>query len=501
MSSKAHAVDPMPSRYVATVPRPAVAATLPVPRSVGVSGTMHDASADHPLVALIQRFLNPVIMALTLLALTRVFEHNFYTVYLAMAGVVFFLGVYAVTEFPIAPCADGFLVSRSTRRLLVQWMKLAGILLFVGFAAKISSLYSRKVLLAWFVLTPFALMIAQTLARRAIQRFAVGSKYGARKIIVGANDLAYQLARRIDSDPLHGSVIGFFDDRESKRLPEQVAARMLGRLDDLPDYVRRNKVDAIYIALPALARPRLVQLLSDLQDTTASVYLVPDVFVFDPVRMHVEDIGGIPAIAMRETPLRGINSVVKRISDLVVSVVVLALIWPVMLLIAAGVKMSSPGPVLFRQRRYGLDGSEIMVYKFRSMSVCEDGERIRQARKHDPRVTRFGQFLRKTSLDELPQFLNVLQGSMSVVGPRPHAVAHNELYRKMIPNYMFRHKVKPGITGWAQVNGLRGETDTLGKMKARLHYDLEYLRIWSAWLDLWIIMKTAVAVVHDRGAY
>jgi putative colanic acid biosynthesis UDP-glucose lipid carrier transferase len=169
--------------------------------------------------------------------------------------------------------------------------------------------------------------------------------------------------------------------------------------------------------------------------------------------------------------------------------------------IAIGIKFTSPGPVLFKQRRYGLDGAEIMVYKFRSMNVLEDGAVIRQARRDDDRITPFGMFLRRSSLDELPQLINVLQGTMSVVGPRPHAIAHNEQYRKLIKRYMIRHKVKPGITGWAQVNGYRGETETVEKMRSRVAYDLDYMRNWSVSLDFLIMLKTLTVVIKDRNAY
>ncbi len=192
----------------------------------------------------------------------------------------------------------------------------------------------------------------------------------------------------------------------------------------------------------------------------------------------------------------------KRLSDIILSVLILILISPLLLIIAIGVKASSPGPVIFKQRRYGLNGDEIVVSKFRTMTTCEDdGNFIRQAQKNDSRVTSFGAFLRRTSLDELPQFFNVIQGRMSIVGPRPHAVAHNELYRKIIKGYMVRHKVKPGVTGWAQVNGCRGETDTVEKMKKRIDYDLAYLRNWSLLLDLYIIFKTIFVVLDDRNAY
>jgi putative colanic acid biosynthesis UDP-glucose lipid carrier transferase len=177
------------------------------------------------------------------------------------------------------------------------------------------------------------------------------------------------------------------------------------------------------------------------------------------------------------------------------------LLLPVMIGVALAVKLTSPGPVIFRQRRYGLYGEEIIVYKFRSMTVAEDGNLVVQACKDDPRLTPIGAFLRRSSLDELPQFFNVLQGRMSIVGPRPHAVAHNEQYRKLIKGYMLRHKVKPGITGWAQVNGMRGETETLDKMQARIQYDLDYLRSWSLWLDLWIILKTVKVVLTRENAH
>jgi putative colanic acid biosynthesis UDP-glucose lipid carrier transferase len=275
----------------------------------------------------------------------------------------------------------------------------------------------------------------------------------------------------------------------------------LGALSALADYARKHTVDVIYIALPMASQPRILKVLEELRDTTASIYFVPDIFVADLIQARVDSIGGLPVVAVCESPFYGFNGLVKRGSDFVLAAAILALISPLMLAIALGVKLSSPGPVLFKQRRYGLDGKRIVVYKFRSMTVAEDGDVVRQATQNDSRVTRFGAFLRRSSLDELPQLINVLQGRMSIVGPRPHAVAHNELYRKLIRGYMIRHKVKPGITGLAQVHGLRGETDTVDKMKARIDYDLAYLRNWSVLLDVQIILKTIVVVLHGRNAY
>jgi putative colanic acid biosynthesis UDP-glucose lipid carrier transferase len=276
---------------------------------------------------------------------------------------------------------------------------------------------------------------------------------------------------------------------------------VLGSLGELAQYVKTHRVDLIYLTLPMASQPRILKLLEELRDTTASIYFAPDIFLFDLIQARMDAIGGVPVVAVCETPFYGLSGLIKRASDIVLASAALVLILPVMLAIAIGIKATSPGPVLFTQRRYGLDGREIIVYKFRTMTVLEDGNVVRQATRDDSRVTRFGAFLRRYSLDELPQFVNVLQGRMSVVGPRPHAVAHNEMYRKLIKGYMIRHKVKPGITGWAQVNGLRGETDTLEKMRARIEYDLSYLRNWSLQLDLQIVLKTALVVLRTQNAY
>jgi len=275
----------------------------------------------------------------------------------------------------------------------------------------------------------------------------------------------------------------------------------LGTLAEVAPYVSAHGIKEVYITLPLGSQPRIMRLLESVQGTTASLFFVPDVFGISIIQGRLQDMNGVPVVGICETPFTGTNEMVKRLSDVVLAALILVLISPVLLLIALGVKLSSPGPVIFRQRRNGLDGEEITVYKFRSMTTQDNGEHVVQARRDDPRITRFGAFLRRTSLDELPQFFNVLQGHMSIVGPRPHAVAHNEMYRELIKAYMVRHKVKPGITGWAQVNGMRGETETIEKMRVRVEYDLEYLRNWSLGLDLQIIARTVRLVLFDRHAY
>src|SRR5258707_824912 len=256
-----------------------------------------------------------------------------------------------------------------------------------------------------------------------------------------------------------------------------------------------------YSALRWPSQPRICRVREERRDTPASIYFVPDIFVFDLIQARVDSIGDLPVVAVCETPFYGLNGLLKRASDIAFSIFILILISPLLVTIAIAVKSSSPGPILFKQRRYGVDGRKIVVYKFRTMTVAEDGDVVRQATKNDSRITRFGAFLRRTSLDELPQFINVLQGRMSVGGPRPHRVAHHELYRKLIRGYMIRHKVRPGITGLAQVNGYRGETETVEKMKARIEFDLAYLRSWSVLLDLQIILKTVVVVLRKQNAY
>jgi putative colanic acid biosynthesis UDP-glucose lipid carrier transferase len=267
------------------------------------------------------------------------------------------------------------------------------------------------------------------------------------------------------------------------------------------NYVYAHGIHEVYLTLPLGSQPRLVELMEALQGTTASLYFVPDVFGISIIQGRLQDMNGVPVVGICETPFTGTNELVKRMSDIVLGSIILLLISPILLGLAIGVKLSSPGPIIFKQRRNGLDGEEIVVYKFRSMRTQDNGAVVKQATKGDPRITPFGAFIRKTSLDELPQFINVLQGRMSIVGPRPHAVAHNEEYRRLIKAYMVRHKVRPGITGWAQVNGYRGETETIDKMQARVEYDLEYLRNWSLGLDLQIIIRTIRLMLFDRNAY
>jgi len=386
--------------------------------------------------------------------------------------------------------------------VILRWLLLLAVLLAVGYVTKSLNGYPRHIFLTWSVVTPVVLVAVTLVMQEIMRRFLMNAFDNRSAIIAGYNTSSLELARRLKINPgMRVEVAGFFDDRSSDRLGMEADAKLVGSLSDMSQYVKDNRTDVIFIALPIRHVKRVMNLLDDLRDTTASIYYVPDIFVFDLIQARSGEIHGIPVVAMCETPFYGYRGVAKRVTDVGFSAIILLLLLPLLVLIALVVKFSSPGPIIFKQRRYGLDGREIAVYKFRTMSVTEDGAQVRQASKSDSRITRVGGVLRRSSMDELPQLINVLQGRMSLVGPRPHAVAHNEEYRKLIKGYMVRHKVLPGITGLAQVNGCRGETSKLEEMEARVNYDLDYLRHWSPMLDIKIILMTVVKVFRDEKAY
>jgi putative colanic acid biosynthesis UDP-glucose lipid carrier transferase len=456
---------------------------------------------DIPLISFFQRVLDPLIIMGTLYLSSLVFEEPFSGYSLVLMILAFFISsaVYQHID-PYRTWRSGRMLAYA-RDTVFGWCVTIAVLMFLGSASGLKYYYDQRVMLAWFIAVPLILLFSHIAVRRAA--ISPTSSDEVRSVlVVGANDVGLKFARVCDQHPnLFMQVRGFFDDRTDDRQPRQLPHPMLGKMSDIVTYVREHNIKMIFISQPVSAQPRIRKLIDELQDTTASVYFLPDVYIFDLMQARFDNVGGMPVIAIRESPFMGLNSTIKRASDIALGSVILLLLAPLMLAIALAVRLTSPGPVIFRQRRYGLYGEKIIVYKFRSMTVAEDGDTVVQAKRNDQRVTPIGGLLRRTSLDELPQFINVLQGRMSIVGPRPHAVAHNEQYRKLIKGYMLRHKVKPGITGWAQVNGLRGETATLDKMEARIQYDLDYLRNWSLWLDLWIILKTVKVVLTRENAH
>ena len=337
------------------------------------------------------------------------------------------------------------------------------------------------------------LVLSRWLPHLSVQRSAV---------IVFVNDSARALAENLQKSSFF-DLIGFFDDREVERIGGGLGETpYLGKARQVVQFVKEKGVQVVFVVLPSDGVRRAVNVLDELGDTTASMYYVPDFFVFNLMQAQVSEVEGIPVIEVAETPFYGVDGIFKQIFDFITASIILLMMLPLMLFIGLSVKLTSRGPMFFKQSRYGLNGQEIQVLKFRSMYVGDAKQReAQQATRDDPRVTPVGRILRRTSMDELPQFLNVLKGDMSICGPRPHSVTHNEHYRKAVKRYMVRHKVKPGITGWAQVNGLRGETALLERMEERIRYDLEYIRNWSPLMDIKIILMTIITVFKDDQAY
>lgn len=460
---------------------------------------------DLPLISFFQRILDPLTIMGSLYGCCLLYGEPFDGYTLVLMVLAFFMSsaIYQHID-PYRAWRSGRMLAYC-RAVATGWALCCAILLLLGRASGLIHVYEQRVILAWFALTPLVLIVSHLGLRAwrgARRNPAVQGAQQRSVVVVGVNEVGVKFASVCERDSdllLH--MHGYFDDRIDLRHGAAARHPVLGRVGELAAYVRAHQIKMIFISQPLSAQPRIRRLINELEDTTASVYFLPDVYIFDLMQARFDNVGGMPVIAIRETPFVGVNSVVKRISDVMLALLILVLVAPLMAAVALCVWTTSPGPVIFRQRRYGLYGDEIVVYKFRSMTVIEDGSEVTQAHPRDARLTPVGAFLRRTSLDELPQFWNVLQGRMSIVGPRPHAVAHNEQYRKLIKGYMLRHKVKPGITGWAQVNGLRGETSTLDKMQARVRYDLDYLRSWSLWLDLWIIAQTVKVVITQQNAH
>ncbi|NPU92415.1 MAG: undecaprenyl-phosphate glucose phosphotransferase [Gammaproteobacteria bacterium] len=400
------------------------------------------------------------------------------------------------------------------RQVLFCWFTSFSLLLLLQGALRMDQgILLWPAYLQWFALTLLMLLGWRFIARNLLYRLRALGFNTRRVAVVGSSEIAQETARRLLDCTWGGyRFAGFYDDRQlaeraatdERRLRYQkgVVEQYAGNLKQLVQDARSGRLDSIFLAMPMNAELRIQAITRELTNSTASVYLIPDLFTFELLHARSINLNGIPAISIVGEPNRGVQSLLKRLVDLIGASLILTIIALPMLAIAFAIKFTSRGPVFFRQTRYGLDGKPFKVWKFRTMSVCEDNDAdIRQAQKNDSRLTPIGGFLRRTSMDELPQFFNVLFGNMSIVGPRPHAVAHNELYRSKINSYMLRHKIKPGITGWAQVNGWRGETDTLEKMQKRIDFDLYYIRHWSIAMDIKIVFMTIFKGFSGANAY
>jgi putative colanic acid biosysnthesis UDP-glucose lipid carrier transferase len=478
-----------------------------------VAVPLHDARRSSPssdrlfigLARILDSSLIAICLLIPVLAYTKTWP-NHYTVMLLLAIATYSVCASLLNIYRPWP---GESMSRQFFRIVFVWAVTLFVLLATAYLTKTSALFSRASLTPWVIVTPFVLsgwriVVLQVLARRR------SSETNRRNVVVwGSGYVAKHLAATIQRSPSLGlRLVGHVMPAESQcsdaRLEVNTMQSALSShydIDDLYRLAKRGEISIIYIVLETTPRADLFALLDRLADTNVSIYMVPDLLTRSLLQGHWSSLEGIPLVSVFDTPFWGADGWLKRMQDIVLSSLILVVIAIPMLVIAILIKATSPGPVLFKQTRYGMSGHPIRVLKFRTMTVCEDGDQVRQTTVNDCRVTPLGKFLRRTSLDELPQFINVLRGDMSIVGPRPHAVVHNEFYRSRINGYTLRHKVRPGITGWAQIHGWRGETEEIEKMEMRVKHDLWYIRNWNTWLDLKIIALTIVGGFSGKNAY
>ncbi|MGE5538442.1 MAG: undecaprenyl-phosphate glucose phosphotransferase [Gemmatimonas sp.] len=390
-------------------------------------------------------------------------------------------------------------------RVALAWFATLSVLLLLAYIAKVSQAYSRGWTMAWTMVSLGSLVALRVALNVAIGYWSHLGYLARRVVIVGAGEIGERLLGRLATAENAVSVVGVFDDRKTRIAPTVCGHRVLGTTDDLLRFARDTEVDEIILALPLGAEHRLEELVEKLRLLPVDLRVSAVPVVSTMLIRGLSHVGGVPMLEIIDRPLKQWSAVAKWLEDKIIGLGLLILFAPLMALIAVAIRVDSRGPVLFAQRRFGFNNRPIEVLKFRTMYI-DAGDPTGQMRtvRDDPRVTRIGRLLREMSLDELPQLLNVLRGDMSLVGPRPHAVAMkagDRLYHEAVEEYLHRHKVKPGITGWAQVHGLRGEVDTLEKANLRLAYDLDYIERWSLWLDLEILLRSIPILLRRINAY
>lgn len=378
-------------------------------------------------------------------------------------------------------------------------------LLFAGLAFSIyftglEPFFSRNMFVLWMISWGVSVILLRVFIRYLLRSLRKRGYCQKKVVIAGRNSAGKELVDQFFKHSWTGvEVMGFFDDFESD---DYRSIKVLGKISELRCFVEKEQIDFVYITLPVSDLEKWRKIVNDLSYTSASVNILPDIFLFDLfIQGSALYFDNLPFVNIRFYPISGIAGFIKNCFDRIVALMLLVLLSPLFFILAYMVKSSSPGPIIYKQQRHGITGETIVVYKFRTMYHCDNGDNFRQVCKNDPGVTTIGTFLRKTSLDELPQLWNVLKGNMSLVGPRPHPVAMNAKYDRFIPDYMRRHKVKPGITGFAQVNGCRGETDSHDKIVQRIQYDLQYIREWTVMMDIEILIKTIFVLNGQKNAY
>jgi polysaccharide biosynthesis protein PslA len=400
-----------------------------------------------------------------------------------------------------------FSVRTGWTRVMTAWLSTGMFLMTLGFLLKVSDEFSRGWAIAWFAIGAAALLGVRAAGTFWMKRMKTRGVFNHRVAIFGAGSQGDRLAKYIQgNEKLTIDLVGFFDDRLPERLPDrEVRLPLYGGLQDLIAHIRNGGIDQVIVALPWSAEKRLQEVVAELAITPVRIRLAPDLATFAFSQRPVVLLGDLPVMTLFERPISGFDQLIKKAEDLIVGTIALALLSPLFVLVAIAIKLDSPGPVFFKQDREGFNNKQFKIWKFRSMRAdrCEtDG--ITQARKNDDRITRVGRFLRRTSIDELPQLFNVMSGEMSLVGPRPHAPstrAGDRLFSDVVDHYAARHKVKPGMTGWAQIHGWRGETDTEEKLLKRLEHDLYYIENWSLLLDFVILARTTIVFFFQKTAY
>ena len=423
--------------------------------------------------------------------------------------VTLFGALVAVNVFRIAGLYQFSVLTRprlSWKRAIVAWTAVAVILLAVSFFTKTSGGYSRGWSALWFASVAAIVLVSRIAFYRKTRKWIDEGRLYRNVAIVGAGQTGQRLVRQLRDNPEAGvRVVGLFDDRLQRTPSPRADYSVQGNLETLIEYIRNWPVDTVIVAVPWSAEWRIAKIVAKLRVVPVDIRLCPGPAAFHLKAPGFCHFGQIPMLKLLDRPLSDWRSAIKELEDRALAALILAMIAPLMLAIAAAIKIDSPGPVFFRQKRYGFNDQLIEVLKFRSMYVdYEDANADQLTRRNDPRITPLGAILRKWSFDELPQFINVLRGEMSIVGPRPHAIAAKAAgirYGDAVPDYGARHRMKPGITGWAQINGWRGDTETLEQIEKRVEHDLYYIEHWSLWFDLKIILLTVVRGFAGQNAY
>ena len=372
------------------------------------------------------------------------------------------------------------------------------LLLGAAYLLKVSSAYSRGWMTIWFSLSFVSIYAIHAIAARVIRRWKSFGLFVSKVAIYGSGEVAKKLIEHIGGQQDLRRIIGVFDDVRASVTPSVVVS---GGLSELIRMGQSIQFDEVLIALPMAEQKQIMNVVSQVSILPTNIRLCPDILAFQIRPVAIVNYDGVSLLELVRMPMDNWAPIFKAIEDRVLASLALVFVAPIMFLIALAIKLDSPGPIFFRQRRHGFNHQVISVMKFRTMNVSQDGAHVPQAQRDDPRITKVGRILRKTSLDELPQLFNVIRGEMSLVGPRPHAISHNEHFAAVLETYAIRHKVKPGITGWAQINGYRGETDTPEKMRKRVECDLYYIEHWSIWLDLKILILTPFLGFFGKNAF